>query len=379
MKKLFFLLFLLLFSLFAQTSHAIYNPLEKPNNIHGIHILFPTELQKAAELVNSKDGEWGYVTIPLQAGDRDLVKWQTFMDDCKKLKLIPIVRLSTEGDYANTAVWRIPNEADILDFANFLNSLNWPIENRYVIVFNEMNRFDEWGGQAPDPKRYADLLEYSIDVFKARNTNFFIIMGGLDNASPNDGEQYMDNLVYLREIMLYKPGLFNKIDAFSSHSYPNPGFSRPPTEDAVEGISTYKFEYELINSITSRKIPVFITETGWSSSTIGDDKVAEYLKTSYETIWEKDRDKIIAVTPFLLNSQGGAFDTFSFIKNGQETKYFTQTKEMTKTKGTPLIEDVKGVAVRNVSNVQELAFKQSTGDEDALTKSFVIEFVKIFF
>jgi len=200
-----------------------------------------------------------------------------------------------------------------------------------------MNRFDEWGGEAPNPKRYADLLEYSIDVFKARSTNFFIIMGGLDNAAPNDGVKYMDNLVYIRSMILYKPALFNKIDAFSSHSYPNPGFSRPPTEDAVEGISTYKFEYELINSVTSRKIPVFITETGWSSSVVGDEKVAEYFKTSYESIWEKDRDKIIAITPFLLNSQGGPFDTFSFIKNGQETQYFTKAKELSKTKGAPLL------------------------------------------
>ncbi len=379
MKMLPFLLLVVLFGINANLANAIYNPLEKPNNIHGIHILFPSELQKASELVNSTNGEWGYITIPLQVGDRDLVRWQTFMDECKRLKLIPIIRLSTEGDFSNTAVWRIPTEEDILDSANFLDSLNWPIENRYVIVFNEMNRFDEWGGETPDPKRYADLLEYSIDVFKARSNNFFMIMGGLDNSAPNDGVKYFDNFKYLKDIISYKPELFNKIDGFSSHSYPNPGFSRPPSSNLVEGISTYKFEYDLVNSVTSRKIPVFITETGWSSTAVGDDKVAEYIKTSYETIWEKDKDKIVAVTPFLLNSQGGPFDTFSFIKNGQETSYYTRTKEINKTKGLPLFEEVKGVAVRNTASIKEHAFKKAFPEEKALTQNLVIEFVKIFF
>lgn len=376
MKVLLFFAFL--FLIFTNQADAIYNPLEKPNNIHGIHILFPQELQKASELVNSKNGQWGYITIPIQSGDKDIEKWQAFMDDCKRLKLIPIVRLSTEGDYQNTAVWRIPKEEDVLDFANFLNSLNWPIENRYVIIFNEVNRFDEWGGESPDPERYADLLEYSIDVFKSRSTNFFIIMGGLDNASPNDGIKYMDNLAFTNEMIAYKKGLFNKIDAFASHSYPNPGFSRPPSDNAVEGISTYKFEYELINSVTSRKIPAFITETGWSSSVVGDEKVAEYFKTSYE-MWEKDKDKIVAVTPFLLSSQGGPFDTFSFIKNGQETKYYTQAKEILKTKGAPLLEEVKGISTKQTAPTKVLSFNNTSPYENVLTRDFVVEFVKIFF
>src|SRR5690606_16834868 len=96
------------------------------------------------------------------------------------------IRLSTEPLHSNTSVWRKPNEADMIDFANFLNSLEWPIENRYIIVLNEVNRFDEWGGEPPNPKRYAELLSFASDVFKRRNENFYIIMAGMDNASPND-------------------------------------------------------------------------------------------------------------------------------------------------------------------------------------------------
>ena len=110
-------------------SFAIENPLSSPNNKIGVHILFASEINKAAELVNSNGGDWGYVVIPIQSGDRDLEKWQKFMNDARKLHVIPIIRLATEGDYFNTSVWRKPSEEDVLDFANFLNSLEWPVKN----------------------------------------------------------------------------------------------------------------------------------------------------------------------------------------------------------------------------------------------------------
>ena len=33
---------------------------------------------------------------------------------------------------------------DITTWVDFLDSLNWPIENRYVILFNEPNHAKEW-------------------------------------------------------------------------------------------------------------------------------------------------------------------------------------------------------------------------------------------
>ncbi len=376
-----FLLLLTYLSLFcfAHSSFAIYNPLARANNYHGIHILFPSELQQAASLVNSKEGEWGYVTIPIQAGDKDLKKWQDFMDAAKKLKLIPIIRLSTEGDYFNTATWRIPTDADVLDFANFLNSLDWPLQNRYVIIFNEMNRFDEWGGESPSPEAYADILDYAIDAFKSKSTDFYIIMGGLDNASPNDGVKYLDNLVYLRRILKHNPALFNKLDGFASHSYPNPDFSRAPSSTAIEGVATYKYEYEIINSATSHEIPAFITETGWNSTKLGDETVAKYYKETYDTIWGKDIDKIVAITPFLLNSQGGQFDTFSFIKNGKETQYFTVAKDEKKVKGEPLLRAVQGIQSVSMTEIVKKKFVKRGSQFEIPAELLVTQYIKLFF
>lgn len=171
-KRVVGILLIVAFLLFPKSSFAAEDPFSHPNNKMGIHILFPSELQEAAKLVNSNGGDWGYVTIPIQAGDKDIKKWQEFMDQAKSLHLIPLVRLATEGDYFNTSSWRKPTEADVLDFANFLNSLNWPTKNHYIIVFNEVNRGDEWGG-SPNPQEYADILSYAVTAFKSRNPDFF--------------------------------------------------------------------------------------------------------------------------------------------------------------------------------------------------------------
>lgn len=378
MKKV-AILFLLLFLVFVPQTYAIYDPLSRENNFFGIHILFPTELDEASTLVNSTDGEWGYVTIPIQINDMDVDKWQAFMDNAREKKLIPIVRLATEPLFKNTSVWRIPTEADIIDFANFLNSLNWPVENRYIIVFNEVNRFDEWGGSPPDPAKYAEILSFASEVFKRRNENFYIIMAGLDNASPNDRVKYMDNLVFIREMIDAKPEIVEKIDGFSSHSYPNPGFSQPPNATKEEGTATYKFEYDLLNENSSKKIPAFITETGWISDTLSEELVASYYKTAYEQIWGADKDKIVAITPFLLNSTGGQFENFSFIINGQKTQHYESTKNIEKASGEPLISEVKGEKAEAEIKKVEKFFSKSPIDTSKIAQDLVTEYIKIFF
>lgn len=377
---LFFLVAMVFASLiFSAKASAAYDPLEKPNNFFGIHILFPSELNEASNLVNSTDGQWGYVTIPIQTTDKDLKKWQIFMDEAREKKLIPIVRLATEPLYSNTSVWRKPDEADIIDFANFLNSLEWPVENRYVIIYNEVNRFDEWGGEAPNPQRYGELLSFAYDRFKRRSEDFYIIMAGLDNASPNDRVKYMDNMVFIEEMIETNPDVVSKMDGFSSHSYPNPAFSQPPSATKLMGTATYKYEHELINRNSSKEIPAFITETGWISDNISEDLVASYYKTAYENIWGQDKDKIVAITPFLLNSTGGQFENFSFIINGEKSKHYESTKKIGKTSGVPLLAEVKGIEIKPVVEKVERFFSKTSTDTSKYAQNLVTEYIKIFF
>ena len=365
MKILIVFIFLsVLFFLSPSKSHGFYDPLEKPNNKIGVHILFPTEIGEAARLINSGGGEWGYVTIPIQFSDRDLVKWQKFMDDARENKVIPIMRLSTEGDYFNTRVWRKPTEADLLDFANFLSSLKWPVQNRYIIIMNEVNRSDEWGGEAPNPEEYASLLSYAVEIFKSKSSDYFVIMGGMDNAAPQDGVNYFDNRIFIRRMHDFDATLFNRIDGFSSHSYPNPGFSQAPNYSG-NGTTEYLSEKKMIDSYRNRPIPVFITETGWSSEVLTEETISRYTDAIFE-YWNNDQS-VVAVTPFILNA-AGAFDVFSFIHNGEQLGRYKALEKITKIKGEPLLEtqevdrfetQVLGKSTRNFARIADVSGRYS--------------------
>jgi hypothetical protein len=362
-KFLVFLLSFLILSLsnglFPANAYATEYPLNKPNNKMGIHILFDSELTKAAQLVNSSGGDCGYVVIPIQVGDKDLVKWQKFMHSAKQYHLIPILRLSTEGDAFNTSVWRKPTYMDIIDFANFLDSLDWPVKNRYVIVFNEVNRGDEWGG-AINPAEYADLLSFAVAVFRSRTPDFFVISAGLDNAAPNRPPLYMNEYDYMRAMNTAVPGIFNQVAGLASHSYPNPGFSQPPSNTSTMGIGSFSFERQLAKTLSQKDLPIFITETGWSTQAVSLDTQLAYYWQAFNTVWNDPN--IVTVAPFLLQGSGGPFQKFSFLDPvGNPTKLFSMFQSMPKIKGAPTL-------TATVLAAETQRFKNNDGPKIDFTK-----------
>lgn len=333
MKRLaLFVIFALAFLLVGRPVFAVTDPRTLPNNKFGVHILFPSELEDAAKIVNSNGGDWGYVTIPIQAGDKDLRKWQAFMDEARNLHVIPIMRLATEGDYFVTGTWRKPTYDDILDFANFLNSLTWPTKNRYIIIFNEVNRADEWAGQA-DPAEYAELLSYAVTIFKSTNPDFFIISAGLDNAAANTDTTY-NEYTFMSRMDQEVPGIFNQIDGLGSHSYPNPAFAEPPSVLNSESIDSFYYERALTQRLSGKDLPVFITETGWSKGEISSDIIAHYFHTAFTSVWNDPN--VVAVTPFLLEAGTGPFLNFSLLSPSlTDTPLSTELKNEQKIKGQP--------------------------------------------
>ena len=325
-----------------QSAFAIESPVLKQNNRIGIHILFPSEINNAAKLINSNGGDWGYVVIPIQSGDKDIERWQGFFDEAISNHVIPILRLSTEGEYFNTSRWRKPTDSDLVDFANFLNSLEWPVKNRYIIVYNEVNRGDEWGG-TPNPGEYAQILNSAVDIFKSRNKDFFIISAGLDNAAPSLGN-YLNQYDFLREVESFSPGIFNKIDGMSSHSYPNPGFAQEPDRESLMGTGSYLHESLLINEYRDSKIPIFITETGWKIGAVTEDQASEFLGRAYREIWTDPN--IVTVSPFLLNAGDHNFQGFSLIdSHGNKRKTYNVIEKLSKAKGQPSINNKRVLSV----------------------------------
>lgn len=338
-KKVFFFLFPLLFLLLSTSKiSAFYNPSEVPNNKFGIHIIDENDLDSAASLVNSSGGDWGYVTFVIRQDERNTSRWQTVFDKARKLHLIPIVRIATKNENGS---WDKLNIDEIPGWVSFFNSLNWVIENRYIVVGNEPNHSEEWGGEV-NPKEYADFLDKFSISLKNTNNDYFILNAGFD-ASSTTGKNAMDEVSYLKGMLEEKPDLFDHIDGWASHSYPNPGFTGSENALGRGTVRTFEWEKTVLNSLgVNKDLPVFITETGWVHDQTGkvlglknDNDIGQKMARAFSNAWNKQ--EVVAVTPFVLNYKEKPFDTFSWTdENGNPFPFYNEIQALKKKKGEPV-------------------------------------------
>ncbi len=340
MKKLrFFLLIGVFLCLLSKPVFALYDPLSVPNNKYGMLIVDPNDIPELPGLLNSTGGDWGYVTLVIPDSDRNREKWQKIFDQMRRLHLIPIVRLATHVQGSN---WAKPNKDDIRDWTQFLSGLNWPTENRYVIIFNEPNHAKEWGGTI-DPEGYAQVLTALSKELKAASEDFFVLPAGLDASAASDG-QSLDEAAFLTRMKQSEPTVFESIDGWSSHSYPNPGFSGSPFASGRGTLQSYQWEKEVLHNLgLTKNLPVFITETGWQHSQgkymnprlLSPETVGTYLAQAASSVWSDN--SIAAVTPFIFNYQDTLFDHFSWRQFGTSSYYphYYAYQSIVKQKGTP--------------------------------------------
>ncbi len=282
------------------------------NNKFGIYIYAEVDkyFKLAEELVNSSGGDWGYVLIPFNVKDRDYTKWRNAFKQLSSKHLIPIIQLWAVDpeDYKN----------DTKESADFLDSFVWPIRERYISVYNETNDAKFWNNKI-DPAGYAKVLDYTIKEFKKQNSDFFI-MNGAFNVSAPVSQDYMDSFTYMKIMNNEVPDIFEKLDGWASHSYPQPNFSGNPKDTGRSSIRAYENELQELKTLGVKKdLPVFITETGWAHaegnsvnySYLEAQQVADNYKTAYTDVWLKD-DRVRAVIPFTIRYDP-PFDHFSWL------------------------------------------------------------------
>lgn len=341
--RIFLLLSLLLFVSPIQI-FATYDPASVPNNKFGIHIVDTNDIPDLPALVNSSGGDWGYVTIVLSDGERNRDRWQAIFNQMRRAHLIPIVRLAT---HIESGSWAKPNKDRFYEIVNLLDSLNWPTQNRYVILYNEPNHANEWGGTL-NPEEYAEDLVTFATALKKTNEDFFILPAGLDASSADDGVA-MDEAEYLRRMIAAKPDVLTLIDGWTSHSYPNPAFSGSPYAVGRGTLRTYDWELSYLKSLgLTKNLPIFITETGWQhaegksyiAGSLTAEQVAANIGVAARGAWTDPR--IVAITPFLFNYQDVPFDHFSWKKLGSLEFYpsFDAYKNIPKIPGEPKQRDI---------------------------------------
>ena len=122
---------------------------------------------------------------------------------------------------------------------------------------------------------------------------------------------------------LQQPEVFNRIDGWTSHAYPNPAFSASPYLSGSNRINSFKFDLLYLKNFTDKQLPVFITETGWSNHNLSLSTIASYYDYAFIHVWSDSR--VVAVTPFLLRASTPPFNQFSLLDaSDQPTSiYFT--------------------------------------------------------
>lgn len=286
-------------------------------NIFGLHLAQTSDIESASKIINSQNGNWGWVTVVIQTNNLDQTTWQDFFDNCRKLHIIPIIRIATIGENEN---WKVPDYSDIDHLVSFLNSLNWPTKQQHIILFNEINHGSEWGGKV-DIKDFVDKSSYAAKKFKETNPNFFILSCGLDLVAPEKMPDYQSAENVYKEIISLNSNYFDDIDGLTSHSYPNNGYVGTPKDTGQHSIHGYQWELDLLKKLgVNKELPVFITETGWphregikkQNNFYTSKTTADFLIESFTNIWSQD-ERIKAVTPFIYNYSQEPFDHFSWL------------------------------------------------------------------
>jgi hypothetical protein len=138
-------------------------------------------------------------------------------------------------------------------------------------------------------------------------------------------------------------------------------------------VATYKYEQKLIAGFSGGKtFPVFITETGWTSDSVPNEKMAAYYKEAFTGIWA---DKtIVAVTPFLLKAGAGPFTGFSFLKtDGSPSPAYKTIQTIEKTKGAPApAPKVLGDTIKRLTHIQTKVF--ASDGKNTVTTTFTVSY-----
>ena len=137
-------------------------------------------------------------------------------------------------------------------------------------------------------------------------------------------------------------------------------------------ITSFRYERSLIESFGGKKLPVFITETGWTAEKIPDNVRGDYYYQALQNVWNDPG--IVTVAPFLLRAGSGPFEQFTFIKaDGSETKQYTTVKNFPKVKGTPITPPPPVLAQAVVKDTYPLMTFETEPEDEKLSLSETVQ------
>ncbi len=327
------------------------------DNPYGIGLVIPGDafqLDLAANLAGQRGGvrlTFAGITKDMHDAPGD---WKTAVQLSYERDLVPYVRLGPPwGDR------KVRNQSDDpahLDYGGYAQAYadtvaslpmreGWPL---YIEVHNEPNLCYEWTCDPGDGNdgwlpyevaaaEYANMLSDVADALhglgdpRVKVINGGLAPGGAVNCECNgDGcNAGITSVEFIQAMAAGSPGVFAKLDAWASHSYPAEGKGwgffvsyEDPSWQAETGLRYYEDELAAI----AMQLPVVMTETGWTTDLGASfDQLAPWTVNAYTNVW-LNNPAIQAVLPFQLLD--GNWDSFAWVDgNGNPRPVYNAVRD----------------------------------------------------
>ncbi len=203
----------------------------------------PEVAQRDLELIRDAGFGWvkqAFAWREIEGAGKGYLDWSITdriiqqIEDVGGLRLI--VRLDSEPTWASGQSY--PNPQGIVmsppnrlqDYADFCYAVASRYRGRIAAyqIWNEPNLSREWGGAAPDPAAYVEMLKVGYDAIKQADPNAIVISAGLAPTTRFD-RVAMPDTEYLKR--MYAAGAQPYFDALGAHGA---GYKAPPEKDPGE-------------------------------------------------------------------------------------------------------------------------------------------------
>ena len=155
--------------------------------------------------------------------------------------------------------------ADLADFAAFLRTLAERYQDRiqHYQIWHEPNLAANWGGAAPDPAGYAELLRVAYDTLKSADDRLVVAGAQLAPTLENNPRAISD-LAYLRQI--YDHGAAEALDIQGAAAF---GMQYSPSTPADPRVLNFR-RVELLRNLMVEygrgDAPVWLSAYGWNAA-----------------------------------------------------------------------------------------------------------------
>ena len=244
---------------------------------------------------------FGWRDIELSKGQFDWSVTDRIMDQVDEFGLNILVRLDHQPAWAGGGYPLNGPPDNLEDFADFCRALASRYRGRVDAyeIWNEPNLAREWGGRAPNPAEYVELLKVAYRAIKEADPGAVVITAGLTPTGTLPPEAMPDD-EFLRG--MYEAGMKGHYDLVGMHAA---GYKAPPelSPDEAKQSEEYGGErffcFRRVEDLRAIMVEqgdastqVAILEFGWTSDPRPDSPYhwhavdeftkAEYLVRAYE-------------------------------------------------------------------------------------------------